>query len=134
MFWLLLIIIIDAPEDSVRDGLQLPLSPQAQGNHEDEHDREGDIAISYTGLRPGEKLFEELLIGDNVAPTEHSRIFRAMEQFISWQEMEVFLGRLTIACESNDRDLVKSLLFEVPTGYLMDSPGLPEENKALLVG
>ena len=44
----------------------------------DEGDRNGDIDISYTGLRPGEKLFEELLIGDNVSPTEHSRIFRAM--------------------------------------------------------
>ena len=100
----------------------------------DEQDRDGDIAISYTGLRPGEKLFEELLIGDNVAPTEHSRIFRAMEQFISWQEMHVFLDRLAIACESNDRDLIKSLLFEVPTGYLMGASELSEENKILLVG
>jgi FlaA1/EpsC-like NDP-sugar epimerase len=100
----------------------------------DEHDRDGDIAISYTGLRPGEKLFEELLIGDNVAPTEHSRIFRAMEQFISWQEMELFLSRLAVACEANNRDLIKSLLFEVPTGYLIDAPELPGENKALLAG
>lgn len=100
----------------------------------DEHNRDGDIAISYTGLRPGEKLFEELLIGDNVAPTEHSRIFRAMEQFISWQEMELFLSRLAVACESNNRDLIKSLLFEVPTGYLIDAPELPGENKVLLAG
>jgi FlaA1/EpsC-like NDP-sugar epimerase len=99
----------------------------------DEHNRDGDIAISYTGLRPGEKLFEELLIGDNVAPTEHSRICRAMEQFISWNEMELFLKRLAFACESNNRDLIKSLLFEVPTGYLIDAPDLPEENKTLLV-
>ena len=99
----------------------------------DEHNRDGDIAISYTGLRPGEKLFEELLIGDNVAPTEHSRIFRAMEQFIPWNEMELFLKRLAFACESNNRDLIKSLLFEVPTGYLIDAPDLPEENKTFLV-
>ena len=99
----------------------------------DEHDRDGDIAISYTGLRPGEKLFEELLIGDNVAPTEHSRIFRAMEQFISWQEMELFLKRLATACESNNSDLIKLLLFEVPTGYLIDAPELPDDNKVLLV-
>ncbi len=100
----------------------------------DEHDRDGDIAISYTGLRPGEKLFEELLIGDNVAPTEHIRIFRAMEQFISWQEMELFLNRLADACASNNSDLIKSLLFEVPTGYLMNTPGFADENKVLLVG
>ncbi|MDZ4261096.1 MAG: nucleoside-diphosphate sugar epimerase/dehydratase [Pseudomonadota bacterium] len=99
----------------------------------DEYDRDGDIAISYTGLRPGEKLFEELLIGDNVAPTEHSRIFRAMEQFISWHEMELFLRRLAIACESNNSEQIKSLLFEVPTGYLIDAPELPDENKVLLV-
>jgi FlaA1/EpsC-like NDP-sugar epimerase len=99
----------------------------------DEHDRDGDIAISYTGLRPGEKLFEELLIGDNVAPTEHGRIFRAMEQFISWHEMELFLRRLAIACESNNSELIKSLLFEVPTGYLIDAPELPDENKVLLI-
>lgn len=98
----------------------------------DEHERDGDIAISYTGLRPGEKLFEELLIGDNVAPTEHSRIFRAMEQFISWHEMELFLRRLATACESNNSDLIKSLLFEVPTGYLVDAPEFPDENKTLL--
>ncbi len=100
----------------------------------DEHHRDGDIAISYTGLRPGEKLFEELLIGDNVESTEHSRIFRAMEQFISWQEMELFLARLAIACESNNCDLIKTLLFEVPTGYSIGAPLLPEENKVLLVG
>lgn len=100
----------------------------------DEHDRDGDIAISYTGLRPGEKLFEELLIGDNVAPTEHIRIFRAMEQFISWQEMELFLNRLADACGSNNSDLIKSLLFEVPTGYLMNTPAFVDENKVLLVG
>lgn len=99
----------------------------------DEHDRDGDIAISYTGLRPGEKLFEELLIGDNVAPTEHTRIFRAMEQFIPWHEMELFLRRLATACESNNSEQIKSLLFEVPTGYLIDAPELPEENKILLV-
>jgi hypothetical protein len=56
-----------------------------------------------------------------------------MEQFISWQEMELFLKRLAIACESNNSDLIKSLLFEVPTGYLIDAPELPEENKVLLV-
>ena len=100
----------------------------------DEHDRDGDIAISYTGLRPGEKLFEELLIGDNVAPTEHVRIFRAMEQFISWQEMELFLKRLADACASNNSEQIKSLLFEVPTGYLMSTPEFADENKVLLVG
>lgn len=100
----------------------------------DEDNRNGDIGITYTGLRPGEKLFEELLIGDNVSPTDHSRIFRAMEQFISWKEMELFLGRLAVACERNNSDLIKSLLLDVPTGYMVDAPELPDSNKVLLAG
>ena len=44
----------------------------------------GDIAIEYTGLRPGEKLYEELLIGDNVSPTEHPMIMRANEEHLDW--------------------------------------------------
>jgi len=100
----------------------------------DDHNRDGDIGISYTGLRPGEKLFEELLIGNNVSPTEHRRIFRALEQSISWQEMELFLNRLAIACESNNSDLIKSLLFEVPTGYMVDAPELPDVRNVLLAG
>jgi FlaA1/EpsC-like NDP-sugar epimerase len=87
----------------------------------DEFDRDGDIDINYSGLRPGEKLFEELLIGDNVSPTEHSRIFRAMEQYISWQEMDLFLQRLSACCELNDISSIRSLLHEVPTGYLADA-------------
>jgi len=48
----------------------------------------GDIEIQYTGLRPGEKLYEELLIGDNVIGTEHSRIMRAEEVSLPWEEVE----------------------------------------------
>jgi FlaA1/EpsC-like NDP-sugar epimerase len=87
----------------------------------DENDRNGDIAINYTGLRPGEKLFEELLIGDNVSPTEHRRIFRAMEQYILWREMEPFLKELAVACDAGNGIQIRSLLFKVPTGYLADN-------------
>lgn len=60
--------------------------------------------------------------------------FRAMEQFISWKEMELFLGRLAVACERNNSDLIKSLLLDVPTGYMVDAPELPDSNKVLLAG
>lgn len=77
----------------------------------------GDIEIRYTGLRPGEKLYEELLIGDNVSGTEHSRIMRAEEHSLSWDLTKQFLDELDKACYSYKCDIVKSLLIDAPTGY-----------------
>lgn len=98
----------------------------------DENNHNGEIDISYTGLRPGEKLFEELLVGNGASPTEHSRIFRAMEQYISWAEMESFLKELSDACDAGNSDYIKSLLFKVPTGYLVDPPELDQANILLV--
>lgn len=92
---------------------------------------EGDIEIQYTGLRPGEKLFEELLIGDNVFATEHPRIFRALEQSVSWHEMEVFLNNLNTACENDDARRIKSMLHEMPLGYGGELVVLEEYPRAL---
>lgn len=78
---------------------------------------DGDIAIEYTGLRPGEKLFEELLIGDNVSGTEHSRIMCAQEHYLSWVEMELLIYGLTQACEDYKCDVIKELLLSAPAGY-----------------
>lgn len=63
---------------------------------------DGDIEIHYTGLRSAEKLFEELLIGDNVGRTEHPMIMRAMEQRLSWSQMRDILANLASALESFD--------------------------------
>ncbi len=60
----------------------------------DEDHPSGEIEISFTGLRPGEKLYEELLIGDKVSETPHPRILRAEEQIISWVELEKMLETL----------------------------------------
>ena len=54
----------------------------------DENNPYGDVEILITGLRPGEKLYEELLIGNNPAPTAHPKIFKAEEDFISWNILE----------------------------------------------
>ncbi|HEU4460735.1 MAG TPA: nucleoside-diphosphate sugar epimerase/dehydratase [Methylibium sp.] len=70
--------------------------------HEGQPD--GDIAIRYVGLRPGEKLFEELLIGDNVQPSDHPRIMRARERHIEPLLLEKMLGSLRAACEKQDHD------------------------------
>ena len=87
----------------------------------DEENPEGDIYIEYTGLRPGEKLYEELLIGDNVAGTKHPRIFRAMEESFSWQEISRHLEVLEEAYEQGDLELTRSILLEVISGYKPDN-------------
>lgn len=83
----------------------------------DETSPHGDIEIQYTGLRPGEKLYEELLIGDNVSGTEHSRIMRAEEQCLSWQDTALLLAKIDESCHNYKCDVVKDLLINAPTGY-----------------
>jgi FlaA1/EpsC-like NDP-sugar epimerase len=67
-------------------------------------DQQGDIEIKYVGLRPGEKLFEELLIGDNVSPSGHPRIMCARERYIEPALLDKMIDSLKTACDSNDID------------------------------
>lgn len=78
---------------------------------------DGDIAIEITGLRPGEKLFEELLIGDNPQPTSHPRIMKAHEQQLAAPVLEAELGHLNAAMESGDLTTVRALLHKLVQGY-----------------
>lgn len=78
----------------------------------------GDIAIEFTGLRPGEKLYEELLIGDNVSPTEHPMIMRADEEYFTWDVLRGVLTKLLKAVEQDDYPQVRVLLREVVSGYV----------------
>lgn len=78
---------------------------------------DGDIAIEITGLRPGEKLFEELLIGDNPQPTSHPRIMKAHEQQLAAPVLEAELGHLNAAMESGDLTTVRALLQKLVQGY-----------------
>jgi len=78
---------------------------------------EGDIAIEITGLRPGEKLYEELLIGDNPKPTRHPRIMKAHEEFIPWAEFEPKLAALELALNVNDVGCIRLMLQQLVAGY-----------------
>ena len=84
---------------------------------DDEHP-EGDIAIEVTGLRPGEKLYEELLIGDDPKPTQHPRIMKAHEEFIPWAEFEAKLHSLELALNVNDVGVVRLMLQQLVAGYV----------------
>jgi FlaA1/EpsC-like NDP-sugar epimerase len=83
----------------------------------DEADSSGDIELAVTGLRPGEKLFEELLIGDNPKPTQHPRIMKAHEQFLSWPELSQRLNALQMAIGVNDVPAIRGLLQQLVSGY-----------------
>mgnify|MGYP000521565059 FL=1 len=78
---------------------------------------EGDIEIQCTGLRPGEKLYEELLIGDNVVGTDHQRIMSAHEVKMPWDELEQILFELKSSCDLNDHHSIRKLLLEAPTAF-----------------
>lgn len=78
---------------------------------------EGDIEIVITGLRPGEKLYEELLIGDNPTPTAHSRIMKAHEQFLDWDELDLQLQALRQGVDASDPLAIKAVLHNCVHGY-----------------
>ncbi len=77
----------------------------------------GDIAIEYTGLRPGEKLREELMIGESVTGTEHPKILRAEEESLSWERLQPLLARLERACGEFDLEQIQSVLKATVDGF-----------------
>jgi FlaA1/EpsC-like NDP-sugar epimerase len=83
----------------------------------DEMHPKGDIEIAYTGLRAGEKLYEELLIGDTVSATEHEKILRAKEQVIPWAELSTILDRLSEIIQNERHDELRQLLLDTIDGY-----------------
>ncbi|MGC9402645.1 polysaccharide biosynthesis protein [Vibrio genomosp. F10 str. 9ZC157] len=86
--------------------------------------QEGDISIKFTGLRPGEKLYEELLIGNNVEGSEHQKIMTASEDKLSWKEMTLLLDEMDTCCHNFDVNCIRRILLDAPTGYT------PQENNS----
>jgi FlaA1/EpsC-like NDP-sugar epimerase len=78
---------------------------------------DGDIEFNVIGLRPGEKLYEELLIGDSPEPTEHPRIMKAHEQYWDWPQLEPKLNALSVAVSENDILSIRSILQKTVNGY-----------------
>ncbi len=80
----------------------------------------GDISIEFSGLRPGEKLYEELLIGDNVVATQHPMIMSANEDYLPWDVLKAKLTELLAAVDQDDYTLVRQLLRDTVSGYAPD--------------
>ena len=87
----------------------------------DDDNPEGDIAIKYTGLRPGEKLYEELLIGNQPKKTFHKRILRANEYSLPWPDVAKMISQLTDAMRDEDVAKIRELLVEFPIEYQPNS-------------
>jgi FlaA1/EpsC-like NDP-sugar epimerase len=83
----------------------------------DEQNPNGDIEIEITGLRPGEKLYEELLTGDNPKPTSHFQILKAHEEFIPWEVLEDKLKSLEMALNVNDVCAIRLMMQQLVPGY-----------------
>ena len=84
----------------------------------DENNPKGDVEITYTGLRPGEKLYEELLIGgDNVRKTSHPRIMTAEEVYLPFEQLSEILAELENSCRDANYMAIRQTLLNAPTGF-----------------
>ena len=88
----------------------------------DDKNPDGDIEIKITGLRPGEKLFEELLIGNNISATENKLIMRAEESMIDWKDLKPIINSLWEASSNSDQELVRELIIKIVPNFNPQSP------------
>ena len=87
----------------------------------DNENPDGDIEIRFTGLRPGEKLYEELLIDSKSEPTEHKKIFIAKENSRTWDQIKILLEELTAATENEDYEGIRTIFLKAVDGYAPES-------------
>ena len=84
----------------------------------DNNNPDGDIEIKFTGLRPGEKLYEELLIGKDVIQSEHPRIMQAKEESLSNEKVEAIVENIVKAYKNQDDAVIKDILINSVSGYI----------------
>jgi FlaA1/EpsC-like NDP-sugar epimerase len=90
---------------------------------------DGDIGIKYVGLRPGEKLYEELFAGDNAIPSKHPRIMTTTEYVVDPDVLSQQIAYLMVACSTNDKAMIRFLVQKLVKGYAPNMPGdvIPED-------
>lgn len=104
------VYVLDMGEPVRIDDLARKMIRLAGHTVRDEHDSTGSIAITYTGLRPGEKMFEELVIGSDIVRTSHPSVLRAREHSTDWDQLSKQLSRLESAISQYDSDGVRQVL------------------------
>lgn len=111
------VFVLDMGEPVKIDDLARRMIALSGHSVRDAQHPKGSMEIVYTGLRPGEKLYEELLIGDNPQPTSHPRIMKAQEHHLPWEQLEVELNLLRQATATNDVPAIRTILQRVVSGY-----------------
>jgi FlaA1/EpsC-like NDP-sugar epimerase len=115
------IFVLDMGEPVKIDELARLMIRLSGRDVKDETNPDGDIAITYTGLRPGEKLYEELLIGANTTGTEHPRILRLDEPVIDTSDLAREMTVLRAAMEMRDMQTIQAVLMRTVEGYRPDA-------------
>lgn len=111
------VFVLDMGEPIKIDQLARKLVRLMGKSVRDQNYPNGDIEIEYSGLRPGEKLYEELLIGNNVQETDHPRIMTAKESFLYWDELEPLLNTLLEKCEKYCIEDIHAILLDAPLEF-----------------
>lgn len=111
------VFVLDMGESVRIDDLARKMITLSGFQVNDADNPDGEIKIEYTGLRPGEKLFEELLIGGAIEGTSHKRIMKAVEVSLTMEELRKLLGQINAALTEKDIEKVRKLLIEAPLGF-----------------
>ena len=128
------VFVLDMGEPVRIDDLARLMIKLAGFEVKDDNRPDGDIEISYTGLRLGEKLYEELLIGENTTGTEHPRILQSDEPFLSTEDLNRELEDLREAISLRDADAITRVLLRTVEGYQSStSPGVSESQATIWV-